>query len=267
MYFQEHGGTIVAGTNPTLHHAEPSEPKLPSQGDSRLVVPQLQYPRNDNQKSWVPQSSIHFSTGDSPGVKLLDALDGEFEGLNNGGDNLFILDSRGITIRLHVGSFGRPAANDSSYCLKFSGYASSTKVEKVLEQKAETGGRPKARSMQVCGMGLKSRVSHRLQQTDRQLSTGGRGLAANSITRSKLIQEVAKCIKWHIEDLDANSDVSCLFLLSHRFADYPRQLFPFDTRVDEQWCLGQGKMKFDHMVIIGLVNVSPGSWSPTICVE
>ena len=79
-----------------------------------MVVPQLQYPRNDNQKGWVPQSPIHFFTGDSPGVKLLNVLDGEFEGLKNGGDNLFILDSRGITIRIHVGSPDDCTANDSS---------------------------------------------------------------------------------------------------------------------------------------------------------
>ena len=50
-----------------------------------------------------------------------------------------------------------------------------------------------------------------------QLSTGNRGLAANSITRSKLVQEVAKCVKWHIEDLEANSDVSLWGLLSYGF--------------------------------------------------
>ena len=79
-----------------------------------MVVPQLQDPRDDNWKRWVPQPPIHFFTGDNPGVRLLSALDGEFEGLKNGGDNLFILDSRGITIRIHVGSPGNWAVDDSS---------------------------------------------------------------------------------------------------------------------------------------------------------
>lgn len=79
-----------------------------------MVVPQLQYPRNDNRGGWIPQSPIHFFTGDSPGVKLLNALDGELDELKNGGGNLFILDSRGITIRIHVGSPGNWVANDSS---------------------------------------------------------------------------------------------------------------------------------------------------------
>ena len=115
-YSQEHGGVVEGGFDPTPHHAEPSEPKfqLPSQRNSLVVVPQLQYPRNDDRGSWVPQSPIHFFTGDSPGVKLSNVLDGEFEGLKDGGGNLFILDSRGITIRIHVGSSSNRTANDSS---------------------------------------------------------------------------------------------------------------------------------------------------------
>jgi len=115
-YSQEHGGTVEGVFDPTPHHVEPSGPKfqLPPQGDSLVVVPQLQYPRDDNRGSWIPQSPIHFFTGDSPGVKLLNPLDGEFEGLTNGDSNLFILDSRGITIRIHVGSPDNRADNDSS---------------------------------------------------------------------------------------------------------------------------------------------------------
>jgi len=116
MGSQEHGGTAGVVFNPVLHQAGPSGPKhqLPPQGDSQVVVPQLQYPRNDNQKGWVPQSPIRFFTGDNPGVKLLDALDVEFEGLRDGIDNLFILDSRGITTRIHVGSSGHQAADNNS---------------------------------------------------------------------------------------------------------------------------------------------------------
>ena len=45
------------------------------------------------------------------------------------------------------------------------------------------------------------------------------------------------------------------------------QLFPFDDRVDAKWRLGQGKMKFEYMVITRLEQVSAGSWSPVIHVE
>jgi len=121
--------------------------------------------------------------------------------------------------------------------------------------------------MRVRAVGLELRGSHHTKKVYGQLSNQNRGLAANSITRSKLVQEVARCIKWHIEDLEANRDVSLRSLLSYSFVNRLGQLFPFDTRTDERWCLGQGKMTFDHMVIIGFVNASPGSWSPLICIE
>ncbi|KAF9649063.1 hypothetical protein BDM02DRAFT_3114380 [Thelephora ganbajun] len=83
-----------------------------------------------------------------------------------------------------------------------------------------------------------------------QLSTKDYKASPGPVTKSKLVQEVAKRIQWHIADLEANSD-----------------LFPFDLQVDERWRLGQGRMKVEHMVITGLINVSSGSWSPIICVE
>ncbi|KAF9643951.1 hypothetical protein BDM02DRAFT_3122703, partial [Thelephora ganbajun] len=80
-----------------------------------------------------------------------------------------------------------------------------------------------------------------------QLSTKNYRASPDPVTTSKLIQEVAKRIQWHIADLEANSD-----------------LFPFNNTVGEKWQLGRGRMKFEHMVITGLNHVSSGSWSPVI---
>ena len=41
-----------------------------------------------------------------------------------------------------------------------------------------------------------------------QLSTKNYKVQAESVTKSKLVQEVAKRIEWHITDLETNSDVS-----------------------------------------------------------
>ena len=46
-----------------------------------------------------------------------------------------------------------------------------------------------------------------------------------------------------------------------------RQVFQFDSRVGEKWRLGQGRMEVKYMVITELVNVSAGSWSPTIYIK
>ena len=79
-----------------------------------MVVPQLQYTPDNSPKGWVPQPPVHFLTQDYPGAKLLDVLDGESEGLNDRDNPLFILDSRGITIRIHVGFYGHLVANNNS---------------------------------------------------------------------------------------------------------------------------------------------------------
>jgi len=44
-------------------------------------------------------------------------------------------------------------------------------------------------------------------------------------------------------------------------------LFSFDAQVGEKWRFGQGLMKLENMVIAGLFNDSPGSWTPVICIE
>ena len=85
------------------------------------------------------------------------------------------------------------------------------------------------------------------------------------MTKERLVREVSKRIQWYIDDLLKHHDVSCRSLCSHRFPD-PRQLFPFDERVGEKWRLGQG-LKFEHMEITSLDNVSNGSWSPVIRVD
>ena len=52
-----------------------------------------------------------------------------------------------------------------------------------------------------------------------QLSTKNYKAQAEPVTKSKLVQEVAKRIEWHIEDLERNSDVSFQSSPSHRFID------------------------------------------------
>jgi len=119
--------------------------------------------------------------------------------------------------------------------------------------------------MQVRGVGSLGGSPHG-QRIYGQLSTKNYRVPPDPVTKSKLAQEVSKRIQWHITDLRANSDVRGYSPPSHKFTDV-RQLFPFDDRVDEKWRLGQGKMKFEHMVITELDNVSSGSWSPVIWIE
>jgi len=110
-----------------------------------------------------------------PGVKLVDALERRFEGIDNRDDFPFgeDCDFNGITIRIH-----------------FPGYPSSTEVEKKLNElvKDPDGDRKtKAKSM--------------------QLSTKNYKKPRGPATRSKLVQEISKRIYWHIGDLLANADL------------------------------------------------------------
>ena len=68
-----------------------------------MAVPQHRY-RGKTQKDWIPESTIYFFTLDRLGVKVSDMLKGEFSGVNDRDDLPFGKDSRGITIRIHVGS-------------------------------------------------------------------------------------------------------------------------------------------------------------------
>ena len=116
------------------------------------MVPQVRYTRGNTQKDWGPKGTILFFTRDCLGVKLLNALHGKFEGMNDRDDPPFDEDCRGITIRIHVGPRGHRIADNYSSSMQFSGYTSSTEVEKTLKQRAGDHSEPraKARSMQVC---------------------------------------------------------------------------------------------------------------------
>ena len=80
------------------------------------------------------------------------------------------------------------------------------------------------------------------------------------MTKSKLLQEACKRIDWHIKDLLQYDDVShYLAHCSHRSTDV-RGLFKSDKSVGRQLCLEEGAR--EHITILGLENVSKGSWSP-----
>ena len=68
------------------------------------MVPQPPYECGNTQKNWDRKSSVYFSTKGRLGVKLLDAVNGKFEGIDNRDDFPFDEACRGITIRIHVGS-------------------------------------------------------------------------------------------------------------------------------------------------------------------
>jgi len=104
-YLQRHSGAVSGVHGPPLYRIPPEGldfPLLP-QGDSRVVVPQLPYVCENIQKNWTQKPLVCFSMRGRPGVKLLDALDGKFEGIDNGDDFPFDINYRGITIRMHVG--------------------------------------------------------------------------------------------------------------------------------------------------------------------
>ena len=98
---------------PPLDQFGPNGPEFPllSQGDSRVLVPQVQYTCGNTQKDWGPKRTILFFTRDWLGVKLLNALQGKFVEMN---DRPFGEDCRGITIRMHVGSCGHRIADNCS---------------------------------------------------------------------------------------------------------------------------------------------------------
>ncbi|KAF9649058.1 hypothetical protein BDM02DRAFT_1981895 [Thelephora ganbajun] len=206
----EHDGTVVKVYGPPLESIALNGPDFALWWeDSRVAVPQHPYRCGTTQKNWGRKPSIYFLTRHSPGVRLFDALHGNLE-MDDKDDFPFDACCTAITIRIH-----------------FTGYASSTNVEKILKGQGGSNGRETARSM--------------------RLSTK---VLTGQITKGKLVKEVSKCVWWHISDLEKNGD-----------------LFPFDDRVDERWRLGQGRMKVEHMVITGLVNASYGSWSPIIYIE
>jgi len=94
---------------------------------SREKIPQHHYKCGNTQKREQKQPII-FSKNGRPGVKLVDALDKRFEGVDDRDGCPFGEDCYGITIRIH-----------------FPGYLSNTEVERVLK----ISGRTRAKSMQV----------------------------------------------------------------------------------------------------------------------
>ncbi|KAF9785711.1 hypothetical protein BJ322DRAFT_1107611 [Thelephora terrestris] len=181
-------------------------------------VPQKPYNCGNTQNSWEKHLPILFSTRLSPGVRLLDAFRGNFEGIDDRDTFPLGTDTRGMSIRIHL-----------------LGYPSSTDVEKELKKLADRGGKDKVKKSKARSM---------------QVSTKNYKAEAEPVTKSKLAQEVAKRVLWHIEDLKNNSD-----------------LFPFDDRVGGKWRLGEGFMRFENMTITALEKVSKGSWSPVIHID
>ena len=126
---------------------------LPPQEDSRAVVPHPPHRHPYTQRNWDRKRPILFSTWGHPGVKLSDALDGKFEGIDGRDCEPFNTNYSGITVRIHVGYRFIDSGSVLSSCVQFPGYPSSTDVEKTLKQWAEKGKRSKARSMRVRGGG------------------------------------------------------------------------------------------------------------------
>ena len=101
---------------PPLDQFGSNDPEFPllSQEDSRVLVPQDRYTCGNTQKDWRPKTTILFFTREYLGVKLLNVLQGKFEGMNDRDDPPFGEDCRGITIRMHVGSCGHRVADNCS---------------------------------------------------------------------------------------------------------------------------------------------------------
>jgi hypothetical protein len=128
----------------------PDGPEFPllSQYIPRVVVPQPKYECGNTEKDWVPKPPILFFVLGCLGAKLSNARDGIFWGFYGGGKPPFDEAPRGITLRIHVGSYEHRASGNNSRFFQFPGYRSSTEVEKILKH----SGRSKARSMQVRGV-------------------------------------------------------------------------------------------------------------------
>lgn len=88
-----------------LDSITPDWPQLPHW----QMVPQLPYLPAGSPRKWDPKASIHFLTSGNLGLRLSDALESRFEGLNDRDAPAFdTTDCSGlsITIRIHVGLWG-----------------------------------------------------------------------------------------------------------------------------------------------------------------
>ena len=107
IYPQGHDGAVVRVYGPPLdHYIGPNGLEFPLllQEGSRTVIPQPPYECGNVQKDWVPKPPILFFTRNDLGVKLLNARDGMFEGVNDRDQPPFDAACRGgTTIRIHVG--------------------------------------------------------------------------------------------------------------------------------------------------------------------
>ncbi|KAF9650353.1 hypothetical protein BDM02DRAFT_1465740 [Thelephora ganbajun] len=98
--------TVLGAYDPSLPQSFSNDPEFPllSQEDLRVVVPQPPYECGNNQREWDQKPSILFSTGGHPGVRLFDAANGTFSGIDDRDGFPFNANCRGVTIRIHVGS-------------------------------------------------------------------------------------------------------------------------------------------------------------------
>ena len=110
-------GTVVRVYDPSLGDIGSNNLEFPlvSQGDLRVVVPQPPYSCGSTEKSWERKPTIYFSMTGRLGVKLLDVVNGKFEGMDERDEWPFDDSCRGITIRIHVSSWGRLFASNDSF--------------------------------------------------------------------------------------------------------------------------------------------------------
>jgi len=106
MRFQEYDGTITKVFGPPLPQILPNGPDFRHLSqDLRVVVPQLAYACGNTQKSWDQKPVILFFTRGRLGVKLSNAVNEDFKGIDERDEFPFDANCRGITIRMHVGSW------------------------------------------------------------------------------------------------------------------------------------------------------------------
>lgn len=123
IYFQRRDGTVMMVYGPPLPPDIPNclDFSLLSQEYSQVMVPQPPYVCGNTQKDWDQKPPILFFKWGRLGMKLSDAMKKEFKGMDDR-DKFPFEDKRGITIRIHVSSWGhRFADNNSSLAPSFRG--------------------------------------------------------------------------------------------------------------------------------------------------
>ena len=95
-----------------------------------------------------------------------------------------------------------------------------------------------------------------------QIPTLGWAKDRVSITRSKLVYEVAKQLNRYLESMAVgphHCGIPHRSRLTTRF-----QGRAMDGFIDQQWKIGEGFMELEHMYLVRLVSVSTGSFQPEI---